>query len=101
MTATTPVGDRSTACEPHGRNWGLTRQVLHGLKRIISWPVRAALARRSFAPLARMTDYELHDIRLIRQDLWNAASLPLDDDPTRYLARTAAEGFLNRRRIGT
>jgi hypothetical protein len=36
-----------------------------------------------------MSDYELHDIGLIRQDIWNAASLPLDEDPTRLLAKAA------------
>jgi uncharacterized protein YjiS (DUF1127 family) len=99
MTATTPVGGGGAACGPQGRSWGLMRKVLHQLKWLVSWPVRVGQARRSFAPLARMTDYELRDIGLTRQDLWNAASLPLDEDPTRYLARTAAEGFRNRRGI--
>jgi uncharacterized protein YjiS (DUF1127 family) len=99
MTAPMPVSSQSVACGPHGRSWGLLRQALHGLRRIVSWPARVVKARRSFGPLARMSDYELRDIGLIRQDLWNAASLPLGEDPTRYLARTAAEAR-NRRGIG-
>jgi len=42
MITTTPVGDRSVACEARGRNYGLTRRILRNLKRIAFWPVRVS-----------------------------------------------------------
>jgi hypothetical protein len=45
-----------------------------------------------------MSDYELHDIGLTRQDLWNVSALPLDQDPTGYLAGVATD--LSRHRRG-
>ena len=78
MNATTPIAERNVA--PVSR-------FLHGVKRIVLWPARVIAARRCFAQLAQMSDYELQDIGLTRQDLWNAASLPLDEDPTRSLAK--------------
>jgi uncharacterized protein YjiS (DUF1127 family) len=97
MTATMPVRGQNVACEVHGQRLGFWRSMLGGLARIAWWPVRVAQARRSFAPLAQMSDYELHDIGLTRQDLWNAASLPLDQDPTRYLAGAATDAARHRR----
>ena len=99
MNATMPIGGQSVACKPQGQRLGLGRRLLRGLKRIVLWPARVADARRSFAALAHMTDYELHDIGLTRQDLWNATSLPLDADPTRYWADAAAENGRIRRGV--
>lgn len=97
MTATTPFGGHSVACKPQGKRSGFGRRLLLGLKRIVFWPARVANARRGFAALAHMTDHELHDIGLTCQDLWNATSLPLDADPTRYWADAAAENCRSRR----
>jgi uncharacterized protein YjiS (DUF1127 family) len=66
-------------------------------KRIVLWPARVMAARRSFAQLAQMSDYQLHDIGLTRQDIWNAASLPLDEDPTRLLAKAMQSRRARRR----
>jgi hypothetical protein len=40
--------------------------------------------------LARMSDYELRDIGLTRQDLFDASALPLDADPSAMLVRRRA-----------
>jgi hypothetical protein len=40
--------------------------------------------------LARMSDYELRDIGLTRQDVVDVSALPLDEDPTALLARRRA-----------
>ena len=37
-----------------------------------------------------MSDYELRDIGLTRQDLFDATALPLDADPSPLLARRRA-----------
>ena len=60
------------------------------LMRVLAWPARVGAARRTMAELARMSDYELRDIGLIRQDLNDATSLPLDDDPSRLFVRRRA-----------
>jgi Domain of unknown function (DUF1127) len=41
--------------------------------------------------LASMSDHELADIRLTRQDLRDASALPLGDDPTRVFAMRVRE----------
>ena len=41
--------------------------------------------------LATLRDHELRDIGLTRQDLRSATALPLDEDPTRFLAKAVAE----------
>ena len=60
------------------------------LWRVLSWPARVAAARRTMAELARMSDYELRDIGLTRQDFNDATSLPLDADPSRLFVRRRA-----------
>jgi uncharacterized protein YjiS (DUF1127 family) len=60
------------------------------LLRVLSWPARVAAARRTMTELARMSDYELRDIGLTRQDLGDATSLPLDADPSRLFVRRRA-----------
>jgi uncharacterized protein YjiS (DUF1127 family) len=59
--------------------------------RILAWPVRVSQARATINDLARMSDHELRDIGLSRQDLRDAASLVLDDDPTHFLKVRADE----------
>ena len=60
------------------------------LVRALSWPARVGAARRTMSELARMSDYELRDIGLIRQDLMDASALPLDADPSDLLMRRRA-----------
>jgi uncharacterized protein YjiS (DUF1127 family) len=60
------------------------------LWRVLSWPARVAAARRTLTELARMSEYELRDIGLSRQDLNDTTSLPLDADPSGLLVRRRA-----------
>ncbi len=67
-----------------------TRQASYGaaaLRRALSWPSRVSAARRAMRQLARMSDYELRDIGLVRQDIVDASMLGPDDDPPAMLAR--------------
>lgn len=54
--------------------------------RALGWPARVGAARRAMSQLARMSDYELRDIGLTRQDVADVTALPLDADPTTLLA---------------
>jgi len=60
------------------------------LSRVLRWPARVGAARRAMSQLARMSDYELRDIGLTRQDVVDVSALPLDEDPTALLARRRA-----------
>ena len=60
------------------------------LRRALAWPARVGAARRTMSQLARMSDYELRDIGLTRQDVSDASALPLDADPSALLARRRA-----------
>jgi uncharacterized protein YjiS (DUF1127 family) len=67
------------------------------LTRIVLWPVRLLRARREFERLAVLSDYELRDIGLTRQDLRDASALRLDEDPTLHLARLSERRRRGRR----
>lgn len=58
---------------------------------IALWPARVARARREYARLSAMTEYELRDIGLSRVDLADVSALALDEDPTLVLARKVEE----------
>lgn len=60
------------------------------LRRALSWPARVGAARRTMVQLARMSDHELRDIGLSRQDVSDATALSLDEDPTALLVRRRA-----------
>jgi uncharacterized protein YjiS (DUF1127 family) len=70
------------------------RQASHraaaAIKRALGWPARVAAARRTIRELARMSEYELRDIGLSRQDLFDSTALPLDADPSGLLGRRRA-----------
>jgi uncharacterized protein YjiS (DUF1127 family) len=53
------------------------------LKAVITYPIRVAKARRVMGQVTGMSEYELSDIGLTRQDLWDASALPLGTDPGR------------------
>lgn len=56
----------------------LARQASHGataLKRAVAWSARISAERRAMRQLARMSDCELSDIGLVRQDIVDAAAL--------------------------
>ena len=61
------------------------------LARLAGWPARIVAARQAMTQLAGMSDRELRDIGLLRQDLRDATALPLDADPTRLLAARAQD----------
>ena len=58
--------------------------------RALGWPARVGAARRAMSQLARMSDYELRDIGLVRQDIVDAAALRPEADPSAMLARRRA-----------
>jgi uncharacterized protein YjiS (DUF1127 family) len=60
------------------------------LKRALSWPARISAERRAMGQLARMSDHELSDIGLVRQDVVDVSALRLDDDPSRVLSERRA-----------
>jgi uncharacterized protein YjiS (DUF1127 family) len=57
------------------------------LARVALWPIRVIEARRTLAQLAGLSEYELRDLGLTRQDLVDVTARPLDEDPTPYLNR--------------
>ena len=67
-----------------------SHEAASALRRALSWPARVGAARRAMSELARMSDYELRDIGLTRQDVVDVSALPLDEDPTALLARRRA-----------
>jgi uncharacterized protein YjiS (DUF1127 family) len=60
------------------------------VKRALAWPARVIEARRTLATLAALSDHELRDIGLIRQDIADLTALAADEDPTARLARARA-----------
>jgi uncharacterized protein YjiS (DUF1127 family) len=69
---------------------GQTSRTSAAFWRVLSWPARVAAARRTLTELSRMSEYELRDIGLSRQDLNDVTSLPLDADPSGLLVRRRA-----------
>ena len=57
---------------------------------VVMGPFRAGEARRVMAALGAMSDRDLRDIGLTRQDLRDASALPATRDPGRLLARRRA-----------
>ena len=60
------------------------------LRRALTWPTRVGAARRTMTQLSRMSEYELRDIGLTRQDVADASALPLDADPSSLLVKRRA-----------
>jgi uncharacterized protein YjiS (DUF1127 family) len=69
---------------------GLGRALGGAIMRALLWPARVVMARRTLAQLAGLSEYELRDIGLSRQDLVDFTARPLDEDPTPHLARSRA-----------
>jgi uncharacterized protein YjiS (DUF1127 family) len=70
-----------------------TRQAAHGataIRRAFSWASRVGAARRAMTQLARMSDTELRDIGLVRQDIVDASMLRFEADPSEMLASRRA-----------
>jgi uncharacterized protein YjiS (DUF1127 family) len=66
--------------------------------RIALWPLRVIAARQAMAQLGAMSDHELADVGLYRQDLRDATAVRLGEDPTEMLAARAAERSRGRAR---
>jgi uncharacterized protein YjiS (DUF1127 family) len=78
-------------CPDDGRNHRpLLAVVGAGVARALLWPGRVIAARRTLSQLAGLSDYELRDIGLSRQDLVDFTAQPLDEDPTPHLADSRA-----------
>jgi uncharacterized protein YjiS (DUF1127 family) len=58
--------------------------------RVLLWPARVLAARQTLSQLAAMSEYELRDIGLSRQDLIDVTARPLDEDPTAHLMQSRA-----------
>lgn len=61
----------------------------------LTWPARLIENRRLLGAMAAMSDHELADVGLARQDLADTAALPFAAEPGAFLAARAAE----RRRV--
>jgi uncharacterized protein YjiS (DUF1127 family) len=81
----------ATTCPDDGRNHRSLLSVFGaGLVRALLWPSRVIAARRTLSQLAGLSEYELRDIGLSRQDLVDFTARPLDEDPTPHLADSRA-----------
>jgi len=67
-----------------------TSRAASALRRALAWPARVSAERRAMSQLARMSDYELSDIGLVRQDVVDAGALRSDAEPSAMLARRRA-----------
>ncbi|MBK9083611.1 MAG: DUF1127 domain-containing protein [Rhizobiales bacterium] len=76
---------------PRGPGLALFAGIGASFARALAWPAHVMRTRRDLSCLSSMTDNELSDIGLSRQDLRDATALPLDSDPTRLFAERAAE----------
>ena len=65
------------------RSRPLLSLALAALKAVLMYPVRVMAARRVMGQVGSMSEYELRDIGLTRQDVWDARALPLGTDPGR------------------
>jgi uncharacterized protein YjiS (DUF1127 family) len=80
------------ACPDDRRNQnGLAHSLVAAMMRALLWPARVVTARRTLTQLAGLSEYELRDIGLSRQDLVDFTARPLDEDPTPHLARSRSE----------
>ena len=59
--------------------------------RVLAWPSQIIAARAAMQTLGSMSDHELRDIGLTRQDLRDATGMTSGDDPTGMLAGRASE----------
>ena len=85
--------DRPRYAQPvsvYARLSTIARAALGVLDRILLWPARALETRRLLDDLGSMSDHELRDIGLTRQDLRDATALPVSQDPGVVFAARAA-----------
>lgn len=70
---------------------GFVHAVSGALASIMSWPGRAIRHRQLMNQMAHMSDFELKDIGLSRQDVFDAGAVGFADDPSAVLAERAAD----------
>ena len=83
-----PLYDRPVSV--FARASGLARTALVLLNAVLLWPFRVLEHRRLLDGLGGLSDYELRDIGLTRQDLRDATALPANRDPGAFFAARAA-----------
>ena len=76
---------RAAAPVPH------LRKIVAKVLWLLALPRRVAAIRRDMALLGHMSAGELADIGLMRQDLWDATSLPFGEAPGPLFTRRVAE----------
>ncbi len=72
-----------------GRRLSALRRGWRALRRVLAWPIRVHRARHLMLQLGALSDHELRDIGLTRQDLRAASALPRDADPSFALCQRA------------
>jgi uncharacterized protein YjiS (DUF1127 family) len=79
----------SVKASPLGRlpRPSLVDKIVAFVARVALWPARVIEARRTLSQLAALSEYELRDVGLTRQDLVDLTARPLDEDPTPHLNR--------------
>ena len=83
-----PLYDRPVSA--FARAFGVARATLGLLNVVLLWPFRALENRRLLDGMGELSDYELRDIGLTRQDLRDATALPANRDPGQFFAARAA-----------
>lgn len=79
------------------QEYSLTSRFVAVAVRVVLWPVRVARTRKVMNQLAGMSDHQLRDIGLTRDDIVSAQAVALDEDPTSLLASRAKERAESRR----
>ncbi len=69
---------------------GVARTALGLVNAALLWPFRVLENRRLLDGMGALSDYELRDIGLTRQDLRDATALSADRDPGQFFAARAA-----------
>lgn len=83
-----PLYDRPVSAS--ARALGAARAALAALDVVLLWPFRLLEHRRLLDGMGSLSDYELRDIGLTRQDLRDATALPVGHDPGTFFAARAA-----------
>ena len=83
-----PLYDRPVSAFVRVR--GAVRAALAALDVVMLWPFRVLENRRLLDGMGSLSDHELRDIGLTRQDLRDATALPIDRDPGKFFAARAA-----------
>ncbi|HEX4768882.1 MAG TPA: DUF1127 domain-containing protein [Lichenihabitans sp.] len=78
---------RNQARSAHGLAGALTSLAAA----VMAWPTRVVEHRRLMNQMAGMSDHELRDIGLFRQDVADATAVPYGHDPSEVLVERAAE----------